>query len=187
MYQLCRKSTIKCEGQDKCPNFQNHLINIIYLPPSTPCWAVSRSKILIHQSIFDPAYLNILKYFSHPCFFGKKNHIFFALLVYVCEKTPKKQLCLIFLQKTDSFVRCILYNYHFICFFILTHIFQWLQCMKQFIFMFFSSVWMWSINMFFNRSGNISIMQLSFTMAVTFWVLIFSWCKISNKGAVWFM
>lgn len=72
-------------------------------------------------------------------------------------------------------------------FFILTHIFQWLQCMKQFIFMFFSSVWMWSINMFFNRSGNISIKQLSFTMAVTFWVLIFSWCKISNKGAVWFM
>lgn len=118
-HQLCRKSTIciKCEGQDKCPNFQNHLINIIYLPPSTPCWAVSWSKILIHQSIFDSAYLNILKYFSHPCFFGTKKIIFFfALLVYVCENPLKKQLCLIFLQKTDSFVRCILHNYHFICF-----------------------------------------------------------------------
>lgn len=118
-YQLCRKSTIciKCEGQDKCPNFQNHLINIIYLPPSTPCWAVSWSKILIHQSIFDSAYLNILKYFSHPCFFRKKIFIFSLLYWYMsAKKNPKKQLCLIFLQKTDSFVRCILYNYHFICF-----------------------------------------------------------------------
>lgn len=54
-------------------------------------------------------YLNIfLKYFSHPCFF-EKNHIFFALLVYVCrKKTPKTNPCLIFLQKTDSSVRCIL-------------------------------------------------------------------------------
>lgn len=91
-YQLCRKSTIciKCEGQDKCPNFQNHLINIIYLPPSTPCWAVSWSKILIHQSIFDSAYLNILKYFSHPCFFGKKKIIFSLLYWYMSAKKPSK-------------------------------------------------------------------------------------------------
>lgn len=118
-YQLCRKSTIciKCEGQDKCPNFQNHLINIIYLPPSTPCWAVSWSKILIHQSIFDSAYLNILKYFSHPCFFRRKKNSYFLCSTGIClRKKTKKQLCLIFFQKTDSSVRCILYNYHFICF-----------------------------------------------------------------------
>lgn len=122
MYQLCRKSTIKCEGQDKCPNFQNHLINIIYLPPSTPCWAVSWSKILIHQSIFDSAYLNILKYFSHPCFFGKKKSYFLCSTGICLRKNLKKQLCLIFLQKTDSFVRCILYIIISYVFYINTHL-----------------------------------------------------------------
>lgn len=125
-YQLCRKSTIciKCEGQDKCPNFQNHLINIIYLPPSTPCWAVSWSKILIHQSIFDSAYLNILKYFSHPCFFRRKKNSYFLCSTGIClrKKTPKNNFV------SSSFRRLThLYDAYFIIiisyvFYINTHL-----------------------------------------------------------------
>lgn len=125
-YQLCRKSTIciKCEGQDKCPNFQNHLINIIYLPPSTPCWAVSWSKILIHQSIFDSAYLNILKYFSHPCFFRRKKNSYFLCSTGIClrKKPPKNNFV------SSSFRRLThLYDAYFIIiisyvFYINTHL-----------------------------------------------------------------
>lgn len=115
IYQLWRKSTIKCEGQDTSCTYAQ-IFKIIYininnldLPPSTPCWAKYLDQRFGFINLFLTPYLNIfLKYFSHPCFF-EKNHIFFALLVYVCrKKKPKTNPCLIFLQKTDSSVRCIL-------------------------------------------------------------------------------